>query len=43
MHSTCWICGGVSFAAHAGWTAAMVERIAAGEFRFADDPVGARP
>ncbi|CAN7559132.1 PadR family transcriptional regulator [Mycolicibacterium frederiksbergense] len=28
-----------SFAAHAGWTAAMVERIAAGEFRFADDPV----
>lgn len=27
-----------SFAAHAVWTAAMVERIAAGEFRFADDP-----
>ena len=28
-----------SFAAHAAWTAAMVERIAAGEFRLADDPV----
>lgn len=26
-----------SFAAHAGWTADMLERIAAGEFRFADE------
>jgi DNA-binding PadR family transcriptional regulator len=27
-----------SFAAHATWTAGMLERIAAGEFRFADEP-----
>lgn len=27
-----------SFAAHARWTTEMLERIAAGEFRFADDP-----